>query len=342
MELETRGQPLHTRCLSVTLSRGEGARREVDASLVDVRKRGFVPVCGDLQGSGVIHHMQVAAAYDEGSLVLERIEAAQPTVAFEASAANEGECCRDPVDRLRSLAGRPLDGAFPRALGQEIGGPRGCTHVLTLSQRVASTVDWVASRERVLFDPAPGWQPGERVFRSDLVLDAFRRSDGRAELAAQLIELHLVPAARGRLPMQRFGAQLELLLHVEVDLRRMEMASVRAAERRRGPEELETAGWRDLAPVIDGLEGQRLGPGVSAALVRHFADRPDERPLLGVMLNLTPAWYQALAALQESWHAHGGPAPGVVGMGGPTDSCYMWRRGGALDTKREREAEEAG
>ena len=321
MDLETRGHPLHTRVLTVTLRRGDGARREVAASLVDVRKRGFGPVGGDLQSSGIIHHMQVAAAYDAGSLVIERIETAQPVVAFEPSAVTAGECCRDPADRLQVLAGRSFDTAFPRALGREIGGPRGCTHVLTLSQLVASTVSWVARREVELFDAAPSWSPGERIFKTDLIFDAALRADGRAELAAQLLELHFRPAAERPRPMERFGAQLELRLLAEVDPRGMRLASVRAAERRRGPDDLDAAGWRDLAPRLDGLEGQVLGPGVSGALVRHFAAWSDERPLLDVMLNLTPAWYQALAAFQESWPTDARKNPGVVGMGGPPDSC---------------------
>jgi hypothetical protein len=68
--------------------------------------------------------------------VLKDFVARRPAVAFEPSATTRGESCRDPVDRIRALAGTRLDDAFARRLGEEIGGPRGCSHVLTLAHLV--------------------------------------------------------------------------------------------------------------------------------------------------------------------------------------------------------------
>lgn len=334
MELETSGHPLHSRALSVTLLRGAGRQRRAEGSLLDLRKRGFVPVAGDLQTSGIVHHMQVAAVYDERSLELAEIATVQPTVAFEASPTTGGESCRDPAGRLASLAGRPLDAAFPAALGAGIGGPRGCTHVLTLTQLVASTAPWVRRREAELFAEPPRWHEGERLFRAVLVYDASVRRDGAVDLAAQLLQIHLAPAGERPRPMDRFAGQLELRLLAEVDPQAMQLAGVRAAERRRGLDDLETAGWRDLAPLLADLPGLPLGPGVSGGLVRRFADLPDERPLLDVLLNLTPAWFQSLAALQERWPAQARADAGFIGVGGRLDSCYMWRSEGALQRAR--------
>ena len=57
----------------------------VDGVVLDLRKRGLVPMGGDLQTAGVIHHMKVAARVDTGGPGFEWIRAEQPTVAFEAS-----------------------------------------------------------------------------------------------------------------------------------------------------------------------------------------------------------------------------------------------------------------
>jgi len=338
VELDVRGNPLHSRALSITLRRGEPGRREVQASLLDLRKRGFVPVGGDLQSSGIVHHMQIAGSVEEERLVLERVELAQPAVAFEPSAASAGESCRDPAGRLQALVGAPLDAGFPRRLGAEIGAERGCTHVLTLAQLVGSTLPWVREREARLFAQPPAWRRGERIFRRDLVFDGFFGPDGRLRLAAQLLDLHLRAAPEPPRPMDRFGAQLELRLLAEVDPQTLRLVSVRAAERRRGLEDLEHAAWRDLAGRLEGLEGLALRAGVSAELLRHQGDPGEERPLLEVLLHLTPAAFQCLATLDEHRPLSSARQLGVVGMGGPPGSCYMWRTGGALDARRQRES----
>src|SRR3989442_9583161 len=109
VRLDVNGHPLHSRALSVTLvQRGDG-QLDVDGSVLDLRKRGFVPVGGDLQASGIIHDMRLRAVVDPATLRLETIAAEQPTVAFEPSPATGGESCRDPIERVEALAGTTLD-----------------------------------------------------------------------------------------------------------------------------------------------------------------------------------------------------------------------------------------
>src|SRR5439155_1396178 len=60
MRLEARGHPLHTRALSVVLAARADGKLDVHGAVLDLRKRGFVPVAGDLQGAGVIHDMRPA------------------------------------------------------------------------------------------------------------------------------------------------------------------------------------------------------------------------------------------------------------------------------------------
>jgi hypothetical protein len=333
VELDLRGHPLHTRALSLELrQRADGALGAAGV-LLDLRKRSFVPVAGDLQAAGVLHHMQIAAVLDPATLELLSIEVAQPSVAFEPSAVTAGESCRDPAPRLQALVGARLDDGFARRLGSEIGGTRGCTHVLTLAQLLGATLPWVRDWEAGQPAAAPARAPGERIFRRDLVIDGARGERGLA-LAAQLQDLHLRPAPPVAFPSDRFAGQLELRLLAEIDGAHFALASARGAERWRARGELERAAWRPLDAELAGLPGLSLRPGVTAELVRRFAERPAQRPLLALLLNLTPAFYQCLACSEEDRALEPLRRPSLVGLSGTPDSCYMWRRGGALDRRR--------
>ena len=124
MELQVHGHPLHTRSLSITLYAVDAESMRVSAELVDLRKRGFVPVGADLQPAGIVHLMQLEAEVDFAARRLRRIEAKQPRVAFEASERTAGESCRDPAGRVNHLAGAGLGDGWARAVGEQIGGPR--------------------------------------------------------------------------------------------------------------------------------------------------------------------------------------------------------------------------
>src|SRR5262249_2946391 len=155
MRLAASGDPIHTRALSVVLVARADGRLDVHGTVLDLRKRGFVPVGGDLQGSGIIHDMRLAGIVDPAAAVLVEIAAEQRSVAFEPSATTGGESCRDPIERVRALGGARLDGSWGRRLGAEIGGPRGCSHLLTLGHLVGSTAAWMLARDRALHRQPP-------------------------------------------------------------------------------------------------------------------------------------------------------------------------------------------
>jgi DUF2889 family protein len=322
MRLEASGHPLHTRSLSVVVTARADGKLDVDGVVLDLRKRGFVPVGGDLQGAGIIHDMRLAGVVDPERALLERVDAEQRSVAFEASAATGGESCRDPIGRIGALAGARLDAGWPRRLGAEIGGPRGCSHLLALGHLLGSTVAWMLARD-LLHGGAPAWRPGERVFRRDLVIDGHEPAAKGVELSAQLTDLHFAPAPARALPMDRFAEELEVRVIAGVEFPGGTIGRIAAAERRRARATFTTAPWRDRADAVDWLLGERLGAGIAATLLARFADAPEDRPLLDVLLNLAPALIQCAAAMVEV-------APEVAGMGGLPDSCWMWRREGAL------------
>jgi hypothetical protein len=253
-------------------------------------------------------------------------------VAFEPSAVSRGESCRDPVDRIRALAGARLDNTFARRLGDEIGGPRGCSHILTLGHLLGSTVAWVVGRGD---EAGRGTRhaPGERVFRRDVIVDGAEPPEGGVDLALQLTDLHLAPAPPAARSMDRFAVAGEVRALAAVDLGSFAFGHVRIAERRRDAAHLD-APWRERDDVASGLRGLSLGRGVSAALLARLGDRPGDQALRDGLLMLAPALIQVFAALSDDWPALAREQHWLLGMGGQPDSCWMWRRGGALEASR--------
>ena len=334
MRLEAHGHPLHTRALSVVLTARADRKLDVHGTVLDLRKRGFVPVAGDLQGAGIIHDMRLAGMIDPGSATLETLAAEQRSVAFEPSAVTAGESCRDPIDRIAALAGTRLDDGWGRRLGDAIGGPRGCSHLLTLGHLLGSSAAWALARERALHGARPARPAGQRVFQRAVVIDGHETAPARVLLAAQTSDLHFVPVGTLVRPMDRFAEQLEVRLVAEVEFPHLTVGRLEAAERRRGAADLEGAAWRDRSAAIAWLIGHRLGAGVTAELLARLGGAPDDRPLLDTVLMLAPTLVQCAAAMSEAWPLAFRADPSVVAMGGLTDSCYMWRRDGALDRAR--------
>jgi len=337
VRLDVRGHPLHTRALGVTLSQGTGGRLAIHGTVLDVRKRGFVPVGGDLQGTGIIHHMLLDGVIDPETATLESIVAAQPSVAFEATPSTGGESCRDPVARIGAVAGARLDDGFGRRVSASIGGPRGCSHLMTLAHLLGSTAAWALERDRLVHGTAPGRALGQRLYQRDVIVDGHEPAPGRLALALQLADLHFAPAPPRARPMDRFAGQLEFRAHAEVDLTTFTLTGLEGSERRRGLDDLEQAPWRPRDDVLAGLVGLRLGAGITGELIGRLGAAPADRPLLDALLMLAPTIIQCSAALSESWaHAYKTNAS-LVGMGGLPDSCYMWRRDGVLGRTREAE-----
>ena len=92
--------------------------------------------------------------------------------------------------------------------------------------------------------------------------------------------------------------------------------------------------WVDRTGRAAAAVGLSLFRGVSAALLERFGDRIEDRPLLDTLLMLAPTFIQVCAALSDKWPEAAMGSDSLVGMGGIPDSCYMWRRGGALDRAR--------
>ena len=324
--------PLHTRALSVSLDAAADGMLAARASLIDIRKTGVVPVGGDLGTPGLVHQMWLEAAIDPRGPRLRSLSAHQPNVAFEPSVLTGGESCRDPVARLTMLEGAILDDDFARRLSAAQGGPRGCSHILTIAQVLVAAVRWAFDAGGVAAADARR-RLGERVFRRDILVDGSRRADGDLEIIAQLSDLTFARADEVAQPMQRFAALHEVRVRAGVEVATLTFGDVRAVERRRAHDSLDATGWIDRTERMAGVRGVSIFRGVSAALMERLAAAED-RPVRDAALMLAPTFIQACGAMSEGWPARAAAAESIIGMGGLPDSCYMWRRGGALDARR--------
>ena len=113
------------------------------------------------------------------------------------------------------------------------------------------------------------------------------------------------------------------------------LASLRAADRSRTARAAGEGAWRDLATELEGLAGLPVLSGLAAELLRRFGARPELRLLLDALLSVAPGFIQCAPPLLDPIFAAGGgeratSAARALGIGGLPDSCYMWRRGGAL------------
>ncbi len=328
-------RPIHTRTLDVEVSdTGDGAWL-ARGELVDLRKSGFVPVAGDLQMSGLLHHMRVRARFDPGTGVVEEIGAEQPAVAFESSSLSCGESCRDPVERIRALTGTTLGSGFSGRLNEAIGGPRGCTHVLTLSHLVGTTLSDLVAGEHS--PPAMERRASERIFARSLSFDASLRSDSELEIAVQLTDLHFAPAAQIARPMERFAKQVEVRAAATVELGDLALRGLQVAQRQRALAELESARWISLAEEVAPFVGQPVARGMRKRVLERFEGTAEGAPVVAVLLNLAPAVFQCVASLSKPWPALAARDSSLIFAGGPVDSCFMWRREGALARVKERE-----
>lgn len=333
MQLDSRGIPSHTRTLSVTLRQGDAGRVDFSAYVLDLRKRGFVPVGGDIQGPGIIHHMTLNGTVDRDAGRIETIHGAMPTIAFEANAATGGESCRDRIGRVDGLAGTPLDGGYARRVGSEIGGVFGCSHVLTLGQLLGPTSAWALEQDRKHNGDGSVWTRGERIFRRDIVVDG-NDLDGSLAMSALLTDLHIRPGGPRAEAAARFGRQLELRLGIRIDLAQMRIVEASLSERSRGATDLESAPWRDRPDRADALAGLSLRSGVTREVLGRFGGDKHDRPLLDLVLMIAPATLQCVASFIDTYTRTGGAGRAAAETGGFPDSCYMWRSDGALQARR--------
>ena len=177
-------------------------------------------------------------------------------------------------------------------------------------------------------------QAGERLFRRDVIVDAYEQADGALAFALQQGDLHLAPAAPLAPPLDRLAAYDEVRVLAEVDFPTRTVTHLQLAERRREAAATLEPAWHEDITFAERLVDLPLGPGSSAELLRRLDVVPPRPPVRDALLMLAPTLVQCLAALADRLLSLAGANRSLTGLGGLPDSCYMWRRDGALGRSR--------
>ena len=167
--------------------------------------------------------------------------------------------------------------------------------------------------------------------------DGQQRSDEQLELVFQLNDLHFAPADEIARPMARFADQVEIHGAAMIELRDLSLQALRVAQRRRGPDNFESATWVSLEEEVSTFVGEPVARGMRRRVLERFAGVAEGTPLVATLLDLAPSMFQCVASLAEQSAPRAACDPSVFFSGGQTDSCYIWRKEGALDLARERE-----
>ena len=339
-----RGQPLHTRHLTLEMRHDEAGFVRVWGEVIDLRKASFVPMVDELQTAGIIHHMTLDARVHPETRVLESLETDQRAVAVEPSAVTGGECCRDPASNLQALVGRAFDAEFKAELGRVFGGPRGCSHLLTLFHLVVSALPMAFDFEEAqLAETGAARRPGELFFRRAVFVDGFGPEDRELQLAVSLMDYHSAPFVCAENRFDLLARQHEVRVLAEITVADVLFTSIHAAERERSAATLSEARWEDRGAWLSDLVGRPILPGLGKELRRRFETRPEAAyGFLDACLQLAPGFVQCTPALADrifdplaasaTARATGKPPeiPSFLTRGGGANSCYMWREDGPL------------
>lgn len=322
--------PLHTRMLSIRLGWGDAGDVIATGRLVDLRKRGLVPLVGKLQGPGIVHDMSVRVALRGEDLTIARIEPTMAAYPFAPTAASRGEACPQILPGVQSLTGARFGADYDHHLVGAIGGPRGCFHVFTLLRLMGPAIVSAMTRERSR-RLAAGMQSrataaGSPIFTRSIIIDGLHTDGMRLDLHGSLFDLDYVLGAE-TLPIEEELAQsFEAIAEVAVELPGITVTAG-SARTRRGSHTIATPGaWQDEA-IASQLVGLTMYKGYTAEVQRIFAASPDSEAFQHLLFMLAPALLQCMPSLFDKvdWRPRR-----AEGSRGAVDSCHMWRADGPL------------
>jgi len=328
MKLDVSGEPIHTRCLTAALTQGRGESVEFRADILDLRKSGLMALGGRIATAGIIHKMELRGAFCTETGRIERIEWDQSHVMHEANRATKGECCRDPMLRLKELVGTRLGDEFASELKQCFGGALGCTHISTLFHELSAFASQLRVAMREQAELRVTRLPGERIASRSVFFDAFFPDGGATTtISVRLADIHFGELDTGG--SESLFSHDELRLVAEVELAGWRLLGVEVRERcRRGPS-CGDAPWQQRKEEFGEFAGRSLGGGMTRFCLERFEHRDQDARLLSALLSLAPGMTQVGVALSDglvpSWVAR----PGGLGAMGP-GPCYMLRAEGPL------------
>jgi hypothetical protein len=318
--------PLHTRMLTLRLSWGGGGLLVAEGRILDLRKRGVVPLLGKLQGPGVVHDMAVRLLLDVEDLRIREIHPVMSAFPFAPSSATRGEGCPDRLPDVQRLLGCSLREGFGAQLGEQIGGPRGCFHIFTMLRLIGPAIEQVCERQQRRRIAAAPAAMGSPLFARSLIIDGLKGEGLSLMLRGMLFDVHYRPGAE-ELPIEEeLEASFEATADVEVSIPTMAIAACNARLRQSGPQ-IDTPGdWQTEATAAQ-LVGNAMLKGFSARVQAVYAPTSGLEPLQHLLFMMAPAMIQCLPSLVEEIEQRPRRAEGPHAA---VDSCHMWRADGPL------------
>ncbi len=318
--------PLHTRMLSIRLAWGEGGALAAEGRIVDIRKRGLVPLLGKLQGPGIVHDMAVAVRLRGDDLEIESIEPRMAAYPFAPRQQTGGEACPDILGRVQGLRGAVLGDAYDARLVGEIGGPRGCFHVSTLLRLLGPAVREAVARDRDRRSHAATPVAGTPVFARSVIIDGVRGEGLRLALRGILFDLDYVPGADALPIEEEMAESFEANADVEIEVPEMTIAAA-SGRVRRGGHAIDRPGEWTPVPRIEELAGLTMYKGYTAEVQKRFADSDQPLALQHLLFMMAPALIQCMPSLMDevAWQPRRAES-----SRGAVDSCHMWRADGPL------------
>ena len=129
----TEATELHRRTIDFDVARGADGRVSARGELLDLRRFGMGRHLGSDRGPGIVHHMGLVAELDAAGVVTS-VDAWMKVAPFEPSGLTGGEGCRHILPNYQRLVGERFDDQYAARVLEEIGGPQGCFHILSLAQ----------------------------------------------------------------------------------------------------------------------------------------------------------------------------------------------------------------
>lgn len=321
--------PLHTRMLTVRLSAGEAGERNVDARIVDVRKRGLVPLLGKLQGPGVVHDMSLRIRLRREDAAIVAIDPTMSAYPFAPRARTGGEACPDILHRVKRMVGVAVDADFDASLVERIGGPNGCFHIATLLRMLGPAVAAAIAREQRRRSEGATTitaAPGSPIYSRSIIVDGVRGAGLRLGLRGMLFDLDYVCNAE-TLPIEEEMAEsCEQMVDVDIEVPSMEIRGAEGRGRRSGHAIDAPSGWQP-APRIERLVGGTMYRGYTARVQEIYAGSQGTEELQHLLFMLAPTMIQCMPSLMDEveWQPRRAES-----SRGAVDSCHMWRADGPL------------
>ena len=323
-------EPAHTRCLDIAFSQGEEGTIVFRADILDLRKAGLMELAGRIATAGIIHNMSLMGTFEIETGEIKSLDWDQSHVMHEANRATKGECCRDPMTRLKGLIGTQLGESFRADLKQCFGGPLGCTHVNTLFQELSATVARFQALRRADPSLAGEREVGDRAVRRAVFFDAFFPEDApTSALRIRLTDSHYSPTIGSQ--GEEMYSHHEIRLLAQVSLMGWQIQTLEGLERiRRGPL-MSDAPWRNRSAELSDFAGRSLGGGMGRYCNDHFGSDPEDACLLSALLCVAPGMTQVGPAIADSLDPS--PVARPQGSGSPlagAGPCFMLRSEGPL------------